>query len=117
MGLVLWIDQNVFATSLLEKVFKKKSLPFYTLAAANDFLYLVEDLRPEAIVLDSKTALAHFDEFKAQYEKSSELQALPFIILDPVPELEFIKNIQGEILRPFDPFDIPQKLRTIFKAN
>ena len=44
MGLVLWIDQNTFASSLVEKVFKQKGLAFYTIPHARDFLYLVEDL-------------------------------------------------------------------------
>lgn len=117
MGLVLWIDQNTFATGLLEKVFKKKNLPFYSLASASDFLYLVEDLNPESIVLDSKTILEDLEKFTAQYNQSEKLKTLPIIILDPLPELGFIKNAQGEIKRPFDPFDIPDRLRGILKAN
>jgi FixJ family two-component response regulator len=116
VGLVLWIDQNTFATGLLEKVFKKKNLPFYTLASAADFLYLVEDLGPRCLVLDSKTILTDLEKFKTQYE-SEKLQNLPVILLDPVPELSFIKNVQGEIVRPFDPFNIPDRLFAILKAN
>ena len=114
MGLVLWIDQNTFATSLLEKVFKKKGLPFYTVPNAKDFAYLVEDLKPELIVLDTKTALDDLEAFKTQYES---IKHLPFILLEPNGELTFISKNIGAIKRPFDPFQIPEILNQILKAN
>lgn len=114
MGLVLWIDSNTFATGLLEKVFKKKALPFYTIPNAQDFAYLVEDLRPEVIVLDTKTALDALDAFKTQYES---IKQLPFILIDHTDELPFIENVRGQIKRPFDPFQVPQILNQILKAN
>lgn len=114
MGLVLWIDQNTFATSLLEKVFKKKALAFYTVPNAKDFVYLVEDLKPEVIVLDTKTALEDLEAFKAQYE---QIKDLPFIMLDHQNELPFISKVVGQIHRPFDPFQIPETLNQILKAN
>ena len=112
MGLILWIDQNTFATSLLEKVFKKKDLPFYTLPNASDFTYLVEDLNPILIVMDTKTALSHLESFKAQYQTSQKLQSLPFVWVDgQSQDLDFVKNVVGKIERPFDPFEIPETLR------
>jgi DNA-binding NtrC family response regulator len=117
VGLVLWIDQNTFATALLEKVFKKKNLPFYTLESAKDFLYLVEDLGPSVIVLDTKTAAEAMEAFKTQYESSPKLQALPFILLDESNELSLIKNVSGHIKRPFDPFEIPEIIKKILNAN
>lgn len=117
MGLVLWIDSNTFATGLLEKVFKRLGFPFYTLENAGDFLYLVEDLKPELLVLDSKTVLDQFDAFKAQYEKSELLQNLPKVIIDPKPELDFINKKIGQITRPFDPFKIPETLQNLYKSN
>lgn len=114
MGLVLWIDSNTFATGLLEKVFKKKALPFYTISNAQDFVYLVEDLRPEVIVLDTKTAIENLEAFKGQYES---IQHLPFILIDHHNELSFIENVRGQINRPFDPFQVPQILNQILKAN
>lgn len=114
MGLILWIDQNTFATSLLEKVFKKKNLPLYTVSSAENFNYLVEDLKPQLIVLDSKTALAHFDAFKEQYKS---LRGLPFILVDGTEELSFIEKVIGKIERPFDPFTIPDRIQKILSAN
>jgi DNA-binding NtrC family response regulator len=117
VGLVLWIDQNTFATGLLEKVFKKKNLPFYTLSNASDFVYLVDDLKPEVIVLDTKTALEYLEQLKTQFAASEALRKLPIILIDEVRELDFIKNLAGHINRPFDPFQVPELLENILKAN
>jgi DNA-binding NtrC family response regulator len=114
MGLVLWIDQNTFATGLLEKVFKKKNLPFYTLESAEDFSYLVDDLRPELVVLDHQTALNHLTALQHQYAASPRLQQLPFVIIGG--EFPFIKKTVGKINRPFDPFVIPEELQKILAA-
>jgi DNA-binding NtrC family response regulator len=114
VGLVLWIDQNTFATGLLEKVFKKKALPFYTIPNAQDFVYLVEDLNPVVIVLDTKTAMDNLEAFKAQYES---IKDLPFILIDHRDELSFISKVVGSIKRPFDPFQVPAILNQILKAN
>jgi CheY-like chemotaxis protein len=117
MGLILWIDQNTFATSLLEKVFKRKELSFYTVAAANDFVYLVDDLKPELLVLDGMTANLFKDELKAQYESSESLRSLPVVFVDEVPELPFITNKVGVLNRPFDPFEVPQLLQNLISRN
>lgn len=117
VGLVLWIDSNTFATGLLEKVFKRQGLPFYTLESAADFTYLVDDLKPELLILDGKTALENVALLKSQFESSEALRKLPVIFIDPVPGLEFIENKIGQINRPFDPFKIPETLQNIFKSN
>lgn len=118
VGLILWIDQNTFATSLLEKVFKKKDLPFYTLSEASDFVYLVDDLNPVLIVVDTKTALSHLESFKTQYEASQKLRSLPFVWVDGEShDLGFVQNVVGKIERPFDPFEIPEKLKNILGTH
>lgn len=108
--LVLWIDQNTFATALLEKVFKKKNLPFYTLSSLSDFSYLVDDMNPKLIVLDSKTAIRDLDQFMTQFKSSVSLSQIPFVLIDDSGDLPFIKNVIGKLNRPFDPFDVPQIL-------
>lgn len=117
MGLILWIDQNTFATALLEKVFKKKELPFYTLPSAENFSYLVDDLKPVMIILDGKTAVGHLNAFKKQYESSENMQKLPFVLIEAGEELNFIQNVTGQIQRPFDPFKIPEILGNFLKLN
>lgn len=117
MGLILWIDQNTFATDLLEKVFKKKNLNFYTVSSAENFVYLVDDLRPELIVLDSATAVASLAALKQQYQASELLQGLPIILLEEASELSFLGNVIGKIDRPFDPFQIPEKIQRLLTTN
>src|SRR5690606_37798602 len=105
-------------TSLLEKAFKKKDLPFYTLDKASDFSYLVEDLNPVLIVMDVKTALSHLESFKTQYSSSAKLQGLPFVWLDgESPELSFVNHVVGKIDRPFDPFEMPSRLEKILGTH
>lgn len=117
MGLVLWIDQNKFATSLIERVFKKKALPFYTIDSVKDFAYLVEDLNPAVIVLDGETFNQNPEAFKLQYASSPKMQGLPFILLEPQGDLDFVKNKIGELKRPLEPFEMPDLILKIFGTN
>ncbi len=117
MGLILWIDQNTFATGLLEKVFKKKNVSFYTITSVQDFVYLVADLKPELIVLDSVTAVAGLEALKQQYQASELLQGLPVILIEEALELNFLGNVIGKIDRPFDPFEIPEKIQRLLATN
>ena len=116
MGLILWIDANTFATSLIEKAFKKKDIPFYTLPSARDFVYLIEDLNPAVLVLDAQTLLNDLAQVKDQYEKSDGFKGKPVIILESRPGLEFIANKVGDLLLPLDPFQVHQQIEKIIKT-
>lgn len=113
MGLVLWIDQNTFATSLIEKVFKKKAMGLYSLDKAVDIAYLVEDIRPVVVVLDTQTAIRDLANFSKEYSESAVLQNTDFILLGGDPGLDFIKNNRGTLSKPLDPFKIPELLQKI----
>lgn len=110
MGLVLWIDQNTFASSLIEKVFRKKDLPFYTIPHAKDFSYLVEDMKPALIVIDSATVRADLEVFRKQYEASEIIRSTPFAVIGQWDGLEFIEKKNGELSRTLDPFQVPEML-------
>ncbi len=111
MGLVLWIDQNTFASSLLEKVFRKKNLDFYTIPHARDFVYLVDDLKPSLIVIDAATIRQDIEAFRIQYENSQTLRSTPMTVIGTWEGLEFIQEKRREIPRTFDPFSIPDLLK------
>jgi DNA-binding NtrC family response regulator len=113
MGLVLWIDSNTFATGLLERVFKRRGIPFYALESAEDFSYLIDDLRPELLVLDGATARASGGALRRQYEASPALRALPVITIGDAADLALLENRVGQIDRPFDPFKIPDIIQEI----
>jgi hypothetical protein len=110
MGLVLWIDQNTFASGLIEKVFRKKDLPFYTIPHARDFSYLVEDMKPTLIVIDASTIRADFEVFRNQYEASEAMRATEFVVIGSWAGLEFIGKKKGELPRTLDPFQVPEML-------
>lgn len=112
MGMVLWIDQNTFASNLIEKVFKKKNLTFYSLEAPKDFAYLVEDLKPSIIVLDSETAMTHLDALKVQFDSSANIQQSSFIVIGKSDDLGFL-NIAGHLKKPLDPFTVPEQIQKI----
>jgi len=113
MGLVLWIDQNTFASSLLEKVFRKRGLDFYTIPHARDFVYLVDDLRPAHIVVDAATIRQDMEAFRNQYENSETLRKTPVSVIGTWAGLEFIQEKRGELPRTFDPFSIPNLLKSV----
>ncbi len=117
MGLIFWIDKNTFSNTLLEKVFKTANMPFYTQKSAEDIGYLVEDLKPSLIVLDSSTFLDHADAFKEQYLVSISMQKIPFVLIDPVPSMEFIKHQVGRLQKPLAPFEMPQALKNMLTVN
>ena len=117
MGLILWIDHNSFATSLLEKVFKKQSLPFYTINQVSDFSFLIDDLRPVLIVLNTETFLKDPEPFLLQYQASTQIQNTPFVLIGTHESLSFIKNKIGELQKPLEPFDIPDQLKKILGLN
>ncbi len=110
MGLVLWIDQNTFASSLIEKVFKKRDVGFYSLPHAREFLYLVDDLRPALIVIDAFTLKSDEETFRNQYETSELLRTIPIIIIGSGNGLDYLQNKRGEIPRTLDPFQVPELL-------
>jgi hypothetical protein len=110
MGLVLWIDRNELAMGLIEKVFKGKGLQFYGLKNALDFAYLIEDLRPSLIVLESATVLSNLVEFRNQYEQTQEFLGAPIIIVGQKNELAFLNNVVAELQLPIDPFKLPDTL-------
>jgi len=117
MGLILWIDANTFATSLLDKVFKTQGGAFYSLGSVDDFSYIVEDLKPVAIVLDYSTFKKNADRFYQQLESSELMKVTPFILLDdPEKELK-LNNIIGYLKRPFDPFEIPAEIQKIISTQ
>lgn len=116
MGLVLWIDENTFATGLVEKVFKKKDLKIYTVSNVTDFGYLISDLAPSVIVLDGKTGMKDIAALKSQYEHTQKFQNTPVIFIDREEGLDFIEGVVGELKRPLDPFRIPQEIEKILQS-
>lgn len=113
--MIFWIDHNNFSNKLLEKVFKKAQISFYTIETVSNFAYLINDLKPQVIVLDFQTFEKDKHLFQEQIFHNPCLQSTPFIIIGngEVPNISII----GRISRPFDPFDIPDKIRDFLKGH
>ena len=111
MGLIFWIDENTFATSLVEKALKSEGLEFYTVASARDFAYLIQDLKPQIVVIDPATVLKDIELFHKQYQDTEGFFGAHVVFLGESAELSFVTNPNSVLSRPFDPF----KLKDFFK--
>ncbi len=113
MGLVLWIDKNEFATSALEKIFQKQGSEIYTINSAQDIQYLIEDLRPEVIVIDVATYLAHEDRVNMFMAASEIMQNTPWILSGTrdiiIPGIQ----VKGRINKPLNVMTVAQDIRSI----
>lgn len=117
VGHVFWIDQNAFATALVEKVFQKKNIPFYSFKDLENLSYLIDDLKPSVIVLDSETALSQLEKLKCIYTSSGDFRGVPVVFLNSRPELSFISNRLGDIQKPFEPFRMPETLQNLLDLH
>ncbi len=117
MGLILWIDHNTFATTLFEKIFKNRGIPFYTIPNVEDFSYLIDDLNPVLIVVDFETYLKNPPSFKKQYLESIRMRGIPFVIVDEKEDLQFIENKLATIQRPINAFELPDLINKILSSQ
>jgi hypothetical protein len=115
--LILWIDRNDFSRKLFEKIFKDQGFQFYGLSKVDDFAYLISDLDPSLIIVDSDTALEEIEVFKSQYLSTQCFLGKPVIIIDLKPGLEFISPMAGEIKKPIDAFDLPKFLINTWQSK
>lgn len=113
MGLVLWIDKNEFATSALEKIFEKQGLSLYTINSAQDIQYLIEDMRPEVIVIDVATYFAHEDRVNMFMASSEIMQQTPWITAGTreisIPGIQ----VKGQIKKPLNVMTVGQDIQKI----
>lgn len=108
MGLIFWIDENTFATSLAKKTLEAQGVDFYTIDNAKDFAYLIKDLKPQTIVIESGTVLKDLALFKDQYESTDKFQGAKIVVIHSVPELNFLENVAGTLELPFNPFNLKE---------
>ena len=113
MGLVLWIDKNEFVTTALEKVFNKAALSIYTINSAEDIQYLIEDMKPEVIVMDVSTYLLQEDRVNMFMAASELMQATPWISTG-TREISYPgAKMQGHIMKPLKVMNVPDQIRNI----
>lgn len=108
MGLIFWIDENTFATNLVERALKGQGVDFYTVKDAKDFSYLIEDLKPQIVVIDSQTALKDIEVFKKQFEQTQSFFNAKIVVIEGNAELSFLGDQVKVLQRPFDPFKLKE---------
>ncbi len=116
MAPIFWIDKNKFSSDFIEKTFKKKNIPFYSLKEARNFAYLVDDLLPLAIVIDASTVQDTLAEFRSEFENSPRMQSTPFIFINEIPELDFVAPL-GVLRKPLDPFKVPDAVLSLINGK
>lgn len=108
MGLIFWIDENTFATSLAERALTGQGVDFYTVNSAKDFAYLIVDLKPQTIVIESHTVLKELALFREQYEATQKFFGAKIVLINPLAELSFLENTAGTLNVPFNPFTLKE---------
>lgn len=108
MSLIFWIDENTFATSLIERALKGQGLDFYSIKDGKDFSYLIKDLKPQIVVVDSVTILKDIDVFKKQFEETQSFLGAKLVVLDFSTELNFLGDKVSHLSRPIDPFKLKE---------
>lgn len=68
---ILYINKTKFVCDMVIKLCQRANIECYTLENTEDFTYLIEDLKPEAIVIEEKTFSLNEDEFWIQVKKSN----------------------------------------------
>ena len=66
---IIYINQNKFTCEFVEKLCKQNDIACYTLDQVQDFVYLIDDLRPQIILVASDT----FEKFEDQIAHYLEL--------------------------------------------
>lgn len=82
---ILYINKTKFVCDTVEKICKTASIDCYTLEDCNDFAYLINDLRPLAVIIEDETYNLNRDAFWSQFEES-ELKPVSVIMGEDIEQ-------------------------------
>jgi len=60
---IIYINKTKFTCGFVENLCKEQNVSCYTLQDCNDFSYLIDDLKPEAVIIDGQTYQESEDTF------------------------------------------------------
>ncbi len=101
---VFLIDSNPMISDWLELQAKASGEKFYSMATLLDAPFFIEDLRPDVLVIDGKTAQYKPEEFIASIETYPILATLPVVgVGQELPEWCGALNLKGHIKKPINP--------------
>ncbi|MBL7664927.1 MAG: hypothetical protein JNM93_07315 [Bacteriovoracaceae bacterium] len=116
---VFWIDKERFVCELVSSALKTKNIACYTHQEPDNFQFLIEDMQPEALVVDLATISESPNDFFKSLAKGQVSSKTPLIVLGSNEEYESIKafgpNIRGHITKPISPMDIGDQISVILK--
>ena len=69
---ILYINKIRFVCDAVHKTCKRAGIECYTLEDTNDFTYLIDDLRPYAVVIDQDTYNEDTENFWSQIANATE---------------------------------------------
>ena len=76
---ILYINKIRFVCDAVQKTCKRSGIECYTLEDTNDFMYLIDDLKPYAVVIEEDTYNEGADNFWSQIENTTE-STIPVIM-------------------------------------
>ena len=89
---IIYINENRFVCQLVEKLCKQNEIACYTLDQVEDFTYLVNDLRPQLVLVALDTFNSHEQLIKEYLEKSEYQCKLE--TMDELTPNTFIEELQ-----------------------
>lgn len=96
---IIYIHNNRFSCQLVEKVCKQEGVGCYTLGQLEDYTYLVNDLRPEIIVM-TQEALNLFGDDAVNYALASDHKSKLVLMTNNEQKDDRFNYYLGELLNP-----------------
>jgi CheY-like chemotaxis protein len=101
---VFLIDSNSMISDWLERQAKHRGEKFYSMGTLLDAPFFIEDLAPDVLVLDGKTANYKPQEFIEAIISYPILATIPVIGFgDTLPEWCAALNLKGHLKKPVNP--------------
>ncbi len=107
---VLVAHPKKFSSDTIKTFLKEDGVACYLLDELNDFSYLIEDLRPQALLIHDTLLKEHGDIVKQQLEDVENLSLIMIRSEGSSFESPLFKKI---IQEPYSPIDLVQKIKSL----
>ncbi len=115
---VFWIDSSKFVTDVVSATLREENITCYTHGSADNFHFILEDMRPEVLVVDASTLGENTQVFFKTLESGVESSKIPVVLLGNEEELQTLSKkyksqIKGIIKKPLAPMALTNELKKI----
>jgi DNA-binding NtrC family response regulator len=90
---VFYINKIRFVCDTVENICENSHIECYTLEESNDFSFLINDLKPQLVIIDVKTLIDNDTDFWSEIDKSD---IKPKIMLSGIGSSDFAKESSHE---------------------